>query len=67
MAVTALSVSGHKITDIKDTLSCKYAGTGAAKGTFCYCKADDCNDPKKSSTSSSNSTLKVSKQDRIDI
>jgi len=47
----SLSVSGHKIADIKDTLDCKDAGDGATKGNYCYCKKDDCNDPKKSGAS----------------
>ena len=59
----SLSVSGHKIADIKDTLDCKDAGDGATKGNYCYCKKDDCNDPKKSGASTL--SLQVNKQGHI--
>ena len=61
---TSLTVSGHKAADIKDALDCKDV-TGTVAGKYCYCKTDDCNDPKKSSSSSSNSTLKVNEPNRI--
>ena len=59
LAESLLTVSGHKIADIKDTLECKDAGADATKGNYCYCKKDDCNDPDKSGASTL--PLKVNK------
>jgi len=47
-ALTALS---FKIADVKETLECKDLGTSTAKGKYCFCKKDDCNDPKTAGAS----------------